>query len=137
MCKTFCDQDLRDRGQVVALEECGTADTFLSFADQLTDEGFAFLHQRMTAGLSDGPILVTVDEGRIVDAVGPLGTLLDPTGARIMPSAYFAVHPGYRRRGHGRALWRAAMAWGAERGCPFTGPVELGRRRGLMLVGCR
>lgn len=119
MCKNFCDQGLRDRGQIMALEECGAADTFLSFADQLTDEGFAFIYQRMTAGLSDGPILVAVDDGRIVGAVGPLGTLLDPTGARMLPPAYFAVHPGYRRRGHGRALWRAAMAWGAERGAEY------------------
>lgn len=119
MCKTFSDQDLRGRGQVVALEECGAADTFPSFADQLTEKGFAFLYQRMTAGLSDGPILVAVDDGHIVGAVGPLGILLDPTEVRIQPPAYFAVHPDYRRRGHGRALWRAAMAWGAERGAQY------------------
>lgn len=119
MCKTFCDQDLRDRGQIVALDECGVADTFPSFAAQLTEEGFAFLYQRIRAGLSDGPILVAVDDGRIVGAVGPLGTLLDPTRARIQPPAYFAVHPEYRCRGHGRALWRAAMAWGAEHGAEY------------------
>ncbi|MBV9163220.1 MAG: GNAT family N-acetyltransferase, partial [Pseudonocardiales bacterium] len=29
------------------------------------------------------------------------------------------MHPRYRRRGHGRALWRAAMAWGAENGAKY------------------
>jgi GNAT superfamily N-acetyltransferase len=32
---------------------------------------------------------------------------------------YFAVHPRYRRGGHGRALWRAAMAWGSENGAKY------------------
>lgn len=54
MSKTFRDQDLRDRRQVMALEECGLADTFPAFADQLAEEGFAFLYQRMTDGRSNG-----------------------------------------------------------------------------------
>lgn len=119
MCRTFGAGEKYDRGPLTPLEECRVADTFPAFADQLAEQGFAFLHQRMTAGLSDGPILVAVDDGRIVGAVGPLGTLLDPSGARTQPPAYFAVHPDYRRRGHGRALWRAAMARGAEHGAEY------------------
>jgi ribosomal protein S18 acetylase RimI-like enzyme len=48
-----------------------------------------------------------------------MGTLLDATGTRMQPPQYFAVHPHYRRRGHGRALWRTAMAWGAENGAKY------------------
>ncbi|MGH3941213.1 MAG: GNAT family N-acetyltransferase [Pseudonocardiaceae bacterium] len=119
MCKTFGAGKKYDRGPLTPLAECRVADTFPAFADQLTEQGFAFLHQRMRAGFSDGPILVAVDDGRIVGAVGPLGILLDPSGAHILPPAYFAVHPDYRRRGHGTALWRAAMAWGAEHGAEY------------------
>jgi len=62
---------------------------------------------------------VAVDDRRIVGAVGPLGILLDATGTRTQPPQYFAVHPDYRHRGHGRALWRAAIAWGAENGARY------------------
>jgi GNAT superfamily N-acetyltransferase len=48
-----------------------------------------------------------------------MSTLLDSTGTRMQPPQYFAVHPNYRRRGHGRALWRAAMAWGADNGAQY------------------
>jgi GNAT superfamily N-acetyltransferase len=117
--KKFGEQDKRYRGEAVLLTECAVADTFPAFAKQLGEDGFAFLHRRIKAGLSDGPILVRVEDRRIVGAVGPLGTLLDATGTRIQPPQYFAVHPHYRRRGHGRALWRAAMAWGAENGAKY------------------
>jgi GNAT superfamily N-acetyltransferase len=99
--------------------QCAVADTFPAFAEQLVADGFAFVHRRIKAGLSDGPILVRVEDRRIVGAVGPLGILLDVTGTRIQPPQYFAVHPHYRRRGHGRALWRAAMAWGAKNGAKY------------------
>lgn len=117
--KTFRDQDKRDCGDVMQLTDCAVADTFPAFAEQLGADGFAFLHQRIKAGLSDGPILVRVEDRRIVGAVGPMGTLFDATGTRMQPPQYFAVHPHYRRRGHGRALWRAAMAWGAENGAKY------------------
>ncbi|MGH3721675.1 MAG: GNAT family N-acetyltransferase [Pseudonocardiaceae bacterium] len=119
MLKTFGDQDKRKRDNVMELEDCDVADTFPTFADQPGIAGFSFLQQRMKAGLSDGPILVTVEDRRIVGAVGPLGTLTDATGTRMQPPQYFAVHPSYRRKGHGRALWRAAMAWGAENGAEY------------------
>jgi GNAT superfamily N-acetyltransferase len=117
--KTFGEQDKRYREEVIPLTECTVADTFPAFAEQLGADGFAFLYRRIKAGLSDGPILVRVEDRRIIGAVGPLGTLLDATGTRIQPPQYFAVHPHYRRRGHGRALWRAAMAWGAENGAKY------------------
>jgi len=40
--------------------------------------------------------------------------MTDATGQRTVPPQYFAVHPGYRRKGHGRALWHAAIAWGRQ-----------------------
>ncbi|MGH4001016.1 MAG: GNAT family N-acetyltransferase, partial [Pseudonocardiaceae bacterium] len=117
--KTFSDHDKRHRGHVMDLRDCDVADTFAGFAQRLRANGFAFLYQRIKAGLSDGPILVTVDSRRIVGAIGPLGILLDATGTPTQPPQYFAVHPDYRHRGHGRALWRAAMAWAAENGAEY------------------
>ncbi|MGH3889361.1 MAG: GNAT family N-acetyltransferase [Pseudonocardiaceae bacterium] len=117
--KTFGDQDQRDRSEAIQLTNCAVADTFPAFAAELRADGFAFLYQRIKAGLPDGPILVRVEDQRVVGAVGPLGTLLDSTGTRMQPPQYFAVHPHYRRRGHGRALWRAAMAWGADNGAKY------------------
>ncbi|MGH3918909.1 MAG: GNAT family N-acetyltransferase [Pseudonocardiaceae bacterium] len=119
MLKTFADQDKRHYGHVVGLEDCDVADTFPAFAEQLGADGFAFLYQRIKAGLADGPILVTVEDRHIVGAIGPLGILLDATGTRTQPPQYFAVHPDYRHRGHGRALWQAAIAWGAENGAEY------------------
>lgn len=119
MLKTFGDQDKRKICHVMELADCEVADTFPTFADQPGTAGFSFLQQRMKAGLSDGPILVTVEDRCIVGAVGPLGTLADATGRKMQPPQYFAVHPDYRRKGHGRALWRAAMAWGAENGAEY------------------
>jgi GNAT superfamily N-acetyltransferase len=113
MLKTYTDQD-RDSGdgRITELERCDVADTFPTFTQQLGVDGFAFLYERMKTGHSDGPILVAVDDRRIVGAVGPLTTMTDAIGQRVVPPQYFAVHPDYRRRGHGRALWRASMAWG-------------------------
>ncbi|MBV9031287.1 MAG: GNAT family N-acetyltransferase [Pseudonocardiales bacterium] len=117
--KTFRNQDKRHHDEVMQLSDCAVADTFSTFVEQLQEDGFAFLYQRLKTGLSDGPILVRVEDRGIVGAVGPMGTLLDVTGTRMQPPQYFAVHPHYRRRGHGRALWRAAMAWGAENGAEY------------------
>ncbi|MGH3933971.1 MAG: GNAT family N-acetyltransferase [Pseudonocardiaceae bacterium] len=119
MLKTFSDQDKRHRSHVMDLRDCDVADTFAGFAQRLRTNGFTFLHQRLKAGLADGPLLVTVDDRRIVGAIGPLTILLDATGTPTQPPQYFAVHPDYRHRGHGRALWRAAMAWAAENGAEY------------------
>jgi GNAT superfamily N-acetyltransferase len=117
--KTLGDQDKRQCGEAMQLADCAVADTFPAFADQLRGHGFGFLHQRIEAGLPDGPLLVRVEDRRVVGAIGPLGTLLDVAGTRMQLPQYFAVHPRYRRRGHGRALWRAAMAWGSENGAKY------------------
>lgn len=117
--KRFADQDKHHCVDAIPLADCAVADTFPAFAEQLEEGGFSFIQRRIRAGLSDGPILVRVEDQRIVGAIGPLGTLLDATGTRIQLPQYFAVHPHYRRRGHGAALWRAAMAWGAENGATY------------------
>jgi GNAT superfamily N-acetyltransferase len=116
MLKTFGDQDSGHRGPAMRLSDCPYASTFEAFADEIGPEGFAFLHQRMNAGVDDGPVLVTVEDDRVVGAIGPLATMTDATGAVTQPPQYFAVHPDYRGRGHGRALWRASMAWGKANG---------------------
>ncbi|WP_433189753.1 GNAT family N-acetyltransferase [Actinoallomurus sp. CA-150999] len=116
MLKTFEDQEPGDSGAVMSLKDCPYASTFPAFTEEIGPEGFAFLYQRMQAGIDDGPVLVAVQDDRIVGAIGPLATMTDSTGAIIQPPQYFAVHPGYRSRGHGRNLWRASMAWGRANG---------------------
>jgi GNAT superfamily N-acetyltransferase len=117
MHKTFGVRDeAKSAGSVVSLADCPCAATFGAFAEEIGPEGFAFLHRRMTSGIDDGPVFVAVEDDRIVGAIGPLGTMTDATGAVVQPPQYFAVHPDYRGRGHGRALWRASMAWGRAHG---------------------
>ncbi|CND73145.1 Predicted acetyltransferase [Mycobacterium tuberculosis] len=116
MVKRLSAADERPARSVQPLTECPAADTFGAFADEIGPEGFQFLHQRMKAGHQDGPTLVTVADNRIVGAVGPLTTIAGPDGRVIQQPAYFAVHPAYRGRGHGRSLWRASMAWGRAHG---------------------
>ena len=142
--KTYHDRDEREHGQqVTELRHCEAAGTFPAFASQLGEGGFLFLLERMAAGRNDGPILVAVEDGRIVGAIGPLSTLTDASRTRTVPPQYFAVHPAYRRRGHGRALRRAARTWGHAHGaaCKIlqaeTGsPAErLYRAEGLATLG--
>ena len=46
-------------------------------------------------------------------------TMTDPAGAmRLLPQD-FGVLPEHPGHGHGRALWRAAMAWGAAHGADY------------------
>ncbi|MGH3673527.1 MAG: GNAT family N-acetyltransferase [Pseudonocardiaceae bacterium] len=99
--------------QVADLEACPAVvrASFTGFAQQLHATGFGFLHRRWRAGQLDGPILVTLANQVIVGAIGPLRTLPGPRGHLVLLPQYFAVLPGHRGRGHGRALWRAATTW--------------------------
>ena len=102
------------------LDECAGAveATFVSFVRALADEGFAFLHRRMAGG-GVRPVLVAVDKDRIIGAIGPMEIMCDSIGeARLLPQ-YFGVLPGWRGRGYGRALWRAAMLWGQRNGAAY------------------
>ncbi|WP_455357163.1 GNAT family N-acetyltransferase [Streptomyces sp. SYSU K217416] len=90
--------------------------TFTAFANRLTSDGFAFLHRQMHAG-TVGPVLAVTDGGRVVGAIGPMETMTDSTGATRLLPQYFGVLPEHR--GHGRALWGAAMAWGATHGADY------------------
>ncbi|MER6443362.1 GNAT family N-acetyltransferase [Streptomyces sp. NPDC001185] len=91
---------------------------FGEFAEAMTADGFAFLHERMRAAKT-GPVLTMVHEGLVAAAIGPMETMPDAAGAvRLLPQ-YFGVLPPYRGRGYGRALWRAAMHWGHEHGADY------------------
>ncbi|MFI1443207.1 GNAT family N-acetyltransferase [Streptomyces fructofermentans] len=92
--------------------------TFGEFAERLTSDGFAFLHTQMQAG-TVGPVLVATDGPQVVGAIGPMETMTDSARrTRLLPQ-YFGVLPEHRGRGHGRALWRAAMAWGSANGADY------------------
>ena len=112
------DQWPRD-AHVTELDAGAAASLFPRFARDLAAEGFGFLCERVMAGKDDGPVLVSVDGDRIVGAVGPLSVMNDSAGRPFVPPQYFAVHPAYRRRGHGLALWHAAMAWGCASGANY------------------
>lgn len=91
---------------------------FAAFADRLTSDGFAFLHRQMQAD-TVGPVLAVTEAERVVGAIGPMETMTDSVGrTRLLPQ-YFGVLPEHRGRGYGRALWRAAMAWGAAHGADY------------------
>jgi GNAT superfamily N-acetyltransferase len=93
--------------------------TFPAFAQALAGYGFAFLHQQMQAGNVHGPVLVAVDDGGVVGAIGPMQTMPDPAGASRLLPQYFGVLPEARGHGRGRALWHAAMRWGAANGAAY------------------
>jgi len=118
--KTFC----ADEPPVPAVANLGEAPpatraTFPAFAEALAGDGFAFLHEQMQAGNIDAPVLVAVDDDWVVGAIGPMQTMPDPTGAARLLPQYFGVLPEARGGGHGRALWRAAMHWGAANGAAY------------------
>lgn len=93
--------------------------TWPSFAEELAGEGFAFLAAQEQAGTLDGPVLTVAEGGRVVGAIGPMAARPDPVGrVRLLPQ-YFGVLPSHRGRGHGRTLWRAAMAWVHDSGADY------------------
>ncbi len=99
--------------RIVDLDTCPSAvrDTFADFAGHLVDAGFGFLHRRWKTTEMDGPILLAVVDHRVIGAIGPLCTMADRQGVAVTLPQYFGVLPGYRRHGHGRALWRHAAEW--------------------------
>lgn len=123
--KDFVDDHARGPSEATAtiseLHACPShvRDTFAGLAEQLQDAGFEFLHRRWRAGHLDGPILVAVEDGVIVGAVGPLALMADRDGTPTLLPQYLGVAPGHRGRGHGRALWRSALAWGARHGARY------------------
>ncbi|MGW3072239.1 GNAT family N-acetyltransferase [Kitasatospora sp. NPDC001132] len=90
--------------------------TFPEFAEKLAGEGFVFLHSRID---SVGPVLVAVQDERVVGGIGPMETMADPIGRRRLLPQYFGVLPEYRGLGLGRLLWRSAMHWGKECGADY------------------
>ncbi|MGW7359785.1 GNAT family N-acetyltransferase [Streptomyces sp. NPDC054802] len=92
--------------------------TFGAFAEDMKADGLEFLHEQMTAG-TVGPVLTVAWDGHVAGAIGPMETMTDEAGrTRLLPQ-YFAVLPQHRGHGYGRALWRAAMAWGRASGAAY------------------
>lgn len=130
---------------VGVLDECRSpvSEALGTFAAEAGDPGFKYLADRRAAGHDDGPILATTGGGQIVGAIGPMRTLPDSRGITTLTPQYFAVLPSHRDRGHGRALWRAAMRWGYHHGARYQvlqaqpgSPAEhLYLAEGLTLLG--
>ncbi|MFF7195908.1 GNAT family N-acetyltransferase [Streptomyces sp. NPDC008079] len=91
---------------------------FTGFAEEMANDGFAFLHSRMQAG-AVGPVLVAVTGGRVAGAIGPMEIRPDAIGQPQLMPQYFGVRSEHRGYGFGRALWRAAMRWGQENGAEY------------------
>jgi GNAT superfamily N-acetyltransferase len=116
--------------------------TFVDFAQELLADGFGFLHQQIEA-TRIGPVLAVIEGGRVVGAIGPLEVISDASGAAQLLPAYLGVLAAHRHRGHGRALWRAAMKWGIEHGAVYQvlqtavdgSSDRLGRSEGLRSLG--
>lgn len=107
-------------GAVTAYDRlpAAVAATFAAFAETMAGDGFGYLYLRMRSA-DPGPVLTVVRDQRVVGALGPMSILADPVGApRLLPQ-YFGVLPDHRRLGLGRALWRAAMAWGQAHGAAY------------------
>jgi GNAT superfamily N-acetyltransferase len=92
---------------------------FHQLAALLADHGFGHLARRITSGTPLGPVLVAREGAQLVGAIGPLTLLRDRRGATMLLPQYFGVLHRYQGRGHGRALWRAATAWGHQRGAAY------------------
>jgi GNAT superfamily N-acetyltransferase len=120
MLKNYTPSDQQPRElRITDLDTCPAASTFPAFAAEMAADGFAFLYEQVQLGTVTGPILVALDEDGIVGAVGPLSVMTDAIGQRTVPPQYFAVHPGYRRKGYGRALWRASTTRGEAMGAAY------------------
>jgi GNAT superfamily N-acetyltransferase len=120
MFRTYSPADQRPSDhRVTELRESAAASTWPAFVEEMTYEGLGFLDDRLAAGTVTAPVLVSVEDGRIVGVAGPQNVMTDPIGQPFAPPQYFVVHPDCRRQGHGRALWHAAMAWGQARGAAF------------------
>ncbi|MFE3186591.1 GNAT family N-acetyltransferase [Streptomyces violascens] len=111
-------QDQPARVQAVADLPEPVRETFTAFTNRLACDGFAFLYQQMQRG-AVGPVLTVVGGGRVVGAIGPMETMVDSAGATRLLPQYFGVLPEHRGHGHGRTLWRAAMAWGTFHGADY------------------
>lgn len=119
--KTFSGSEPPPAEQVQRLNTLPPAlrATWPEFTAATAGEGFAALEARIRNGPLDGPLLVVTASGRITGAIGPMAVLPDPVGRRRLLPQYFAVLPEHRGQGLGRALWQAAMAWGARAGADY------------------
>ncbi|MEV6445112.1 GNAT family N-acetyltransferase [Amycolatopsis sp. NPDC051716] len=120
--KTFAEEDTPSTAERIReLDACppSTQDTFAQLAQQVSETGLDFLFRRWREGRVDGPILAAVDDGVVLGAIGPLAVMPDRDGTPVLLPQYFGVAPEHRGYGHGRALWRAAMAWGTWHGARY------------------
>ncbi|MBP9826948.1 GNAT family N-acetyltransferase [Candidatus Saccharibacteria bacterium] len=61
-----------------------------------------------------GPIIVVVENGMVIGAIGPLDIKPDAHGISMLLPPYFGAVGEVRGRGIGRILWDAARQWAGE-----------------------
>lgn len=110
-------------GEVHVLSEL-PADIQGRFGDLLGDDpalkGFGVAIEREKAHTGTFPILVAVEEGAIIGALGPLNLLRDSRGTLRLLPCYFVVAPHRRNQGVGTRLWAAMWQWAQQKGARYT-----------------
>jgi len=102
------------QGEIYSLASLpGFVQTTLSLLakDAIDNGGFEFVWERYKSGIDDGEILVSLLDGRISGAVGPLKIMEDALGQKTRFPVYFGVKKECRRQGIGSVLWNAALDW--------------------------
>jgi len=116
MLKTFTDRDKSTYGNVMELADCDVADTFPAFAEQLKADGFAFLYQRVQAGIPTDRFWSRSRIGASSEPSAPWGSCSTPPGGQrslhstslYIPTIGTAVTAGHC----GERQWRGELGTG-------------------------
>lgn len=90
--KTFAPDDTSDAVDGIReLAACRPPiqDSFDQLARQTPETGHEFLCRRWRGRRVDGPILVAIDNGMILGAIGPLAVMPNRNGASVLVPQYF------------------------------------------------
>lgn len=91
----------------------------LQHLDDAAGRGFAMLRQAGNITSQTEPVLVYVQHGAVVGAIGPLTVMADSRGVDKLLPCYFAVSERARRHSIGSALWNAARRWAITRNVSY------------------
>lgn len=111
--KKFSGRENGERSEKIKLYTDLDEQTALTL-DKLGDDdelgGLKHIHREyFMKGKLLPPVVCYVEYGKIVGAIGPISTMVDPYGKNFMPPPYFGVTKKSRRQGIGRTMWHVAM----------------------------